>query len=87
MANIKSAMKRVKVSEKQNLHNRMVKSAVKTSLRRFDDALQAGDKEVAEKAYLNAVSTVDKAASKGVIHKNAADHKKAQLAIKRAQAL
>lgn len=87
MANIKSAMKRVKVSEKQNLRNRMVKSAVKTSLRRFDDALQAGDKEVAEKAYLNAVSTVDKAASKGVIHKNAADHKKAQLAIKRAQAL
>lgn len=87
MANIKSAMKRVKVSEKQNLCNRMIKSSVKTSLRRFDDALQAGDKEVAEKAYLNAVSTVDKAASKGVIHKNAADHKKAQLAIKRAQAL
>ena len=87
MANIKSAMKRVKVSEKQNLRNRMVKSAVKTSLRRFDDALHSGDKEVAEKAYLNAVSTVDKAASKGVIHKNAADHKKAQLAIKRAQAL
>ena len=43
MANIKSAMKRVKVTEKQNLRNRMVRSALKTSIRRYDEALQAGD--------------------------------------------
>ena len=86
MANIKSAMKRVKVTEKQNLRNRMAKSALKTSIRRFDEALQSDDAEKAEQAYVNAVSTVDKAAAKGVIHKNAADHKKAQLAVKLANA-
>ena len=64
MANIKSAMKRVKVTEKQNLRNRMVKSALKTSIRRYDEALQSGDKDAAEKAYVHAVSTVDKAAAK-----------------------
>lgn len=87
MANIKSAMKRVKVTEKQNLRNRMVKSALKTSIRRYDEALQSGDQAAAEKAYVNAVSTVDKAAAKGVVHKNAASRKKAQLAVKRAQAI
>lgn len=87
MANIKSAMKRIKVNEKARLENRMVKSQVKTSLRRFDEALNAGDKEAADKAFVNAVSTVDKAASKGVIHKNAANHKKAQLAVKREKAM
>lgn len=87
LANIKSAMKRVKVTEKQNLRNRMVRSALKTSIRRYDEALQAGDQAVAEQAYLSAVRTVDKAAAKGVIHKNAASRKKAQLAIKRAKAI
>lgn len=79
-------MKRVKVSEKANLRNRMEKSAMKTSIRRFNDAVAAGDKDAAQEAYLNAVSTVDKTASKGVIHKNAANHKKAQLAKKMANA-
>lgn len=83
MANIKSAIKRVKVTEKQNLRNRMVKSSMKTAIRRFDEALAASDEEAASKAYLTAVSTVDQAASKGVIHKNAAARKKAQLAKKR----
>ncbi|MBR4768125.1 MAG: 30S ribosomal protein S20 [Lachnospiraceae bacterium] len=81
MANIKSAIKRVAVSEKQNLRNRMAKSQLKTALRRYDDAIKNGDENV-EALYKNAVSTVDKAAAKGVIHKNAADHKKAQLAKK-----
>ena len=87
MANIKSAMKRVKVTEKQNLRNRMIKSALKTSIRRYDEALQSGDQAAADQAYTNAVSTVDRAAAKGVIHKNAASRKKAQLAVKRAQAI
>lgn len=79
MANIKSAIKRVKVSEDQNLRNRMVKSEMKTAIRRFDETK-------ADETYVNAVSTVDKAAGKGVIHKNAANRKKAQLAKKRAVA-
>lgn len=87
MANIKSAIKRVKVTEKQNLRNRMEKSALKTAIRRFDEALNAEDKDAAQAAYLKAVSTVDHASTKGVIHKNAANRKKAQLAKKQAQAL
>ena len=66
MPNIQSAKKRVKVSEKKNLRNRIVKSGMRTSIRKFD---------------LSATSAViDKAASKGVIHKNAANRKKARLA-------
>ena len=86
MANIKSAIKRVGITEKQNLNNRMVKSEMKTSIRRYTEALQAGDAAAADKAYLTAVSTVDRAAGKGVIHKNAANRKKAQLAKKRVAA-
>lgn len=82
MANIKSAQKRVSITAKQNLRNRMVASAVKTSIRRFNQALAAGDAQAAEAAYTKAVSTVDKAAGKGVIHKNAANRKKSRLALK-----
>ena len=84
MANIKSAIKRAKISEGENLRNRMDKSELKTAIRRYDDALKSGDKEAVEQAYLTAVKTVDRSASKGIIHKNAADRKKAQLAKKRA---
>ena len=86
MANIKSAIKRVKITEKQNLRNRMAISEMKTTIRRFDEALQAGDAAAIEKAYLEAVSTVDHAAAKGMLHKNAAARKKAQMAKKRAAA-
>jgi len=86
LANIKSAKKRVGITAKQNLRNRMVTSAMKTSIKRYDQALAAGDEKLAEAAYLKAVSTVDKAAAKGVIHKNAANRKKAQLAVKRSAA-
>ena len=86
MANIKSAMKRAKTSVGENLRNRMDKSALKTAVRRFDEALKSGDKEAVQAAYLAAVKIVDQSAAKGVIHKNAADRKKAQLAKKRAAA-
>jgi len=86
LANIKSAIKRVKITEKQTLRNRMAKSEMKTTIRRFDEALLAGDAAAADKAYLTAVSTVDHAAAKGMIHKNAAARKKAQLAKKRTAA-
>ena len=78
MPNIKSAIKRVKVSEKKNLRNRMIKSATKTSLRKFEDAIVAG---TADAALLSATQgAMDKAAVKGVISKNAANRKKSRLA-------
>jgi len=64
-------MKRVKITEKQTINNRAAKSEMKTTIRRFDEALQAGDAVVTEKTYLTAVSTVDHAAAKGLIHKKA----------------
>ena len=64
----------------------MDRSEMKTSIRRFDEALQSGDSAAVDQAFLTAVSTVDHVASKGVIHKNAAAHKKAQLAKKRTAA-
>ena len=79
MPNIKSAKKRVKVSEKKNLHNRIVKSVVRTSVKKFEASLNVDAADAA--AVLNeTVSAVDRAAAKGVIHKNAANRKKARLA-------
>ena len=78
MPNIKSAMKRVKVTEKQNLRNNIVKSIMKTNIKKFENA----SGQEAQKLYTVAVSSIDKAALKGVIHKNQANRKKAQLAKK-----
>ncbi|MPN07137.1 30S ribosomal protein S20 [bioreactor metagenome] len=86
MANIKSAIKRAKTNDERNLRNRMIKSSMKTSLKNFDSAVAAGNAATIESSYTNTVSTVDKAAAKGVIHKNAANHKKAQMATKLASA-
>ncbi|HWS30093.1 MAG TPA: 30S ribosomal protein S20 [Clostridia bacterium] len=82
MANHKSALKRVGTTAKKNLRNRMVASQVKTAVKSFDTVVASGDKAAADKAFVQTVSTVDKAAAKGVIHKNAANRKKAQLAKK-----
>ena len=79
MPNIQSAKKRVKVSEKKNLRNRMVKSAVRTSVKKFESAL-ASDPQSANVQLTATTSAIDKAASKGIIHKNAANRKKARLA-------
>lgn len=79
MANIKSAMKRVKISQAQNLRNRMILSATKTAIKKFDKALESNDEAAIKETYTVAVSKVDKAVTKGVIHKNAANRKKAQL--------
>ena len=79
MPNIQSAKKCVKVSEKKNLRNRIVKSGMRTSIRKFDAAVAADPSNANEQ--LSATSAViDKAAAKGVIHKNAANRKKARLA-------
>ena len=80
LANIKSAIKRAKVANKKRLYNRMVMSSMRTQLKHFHTAIEAGDVETAKTIYNTTVSQVDKAASKGVMHKNAANRKKAQLA-------
>jgi len=79
LPNIKSAKKRVLVSEKKNLRNRMVKSAVRTSVKKFDAAV-AADPTTANVQLTATTSAIDKAVAKGVIHKNAANRKKARLA-------
>lgn len=79
MPNIKSAIKRVKVSEKKNLRNRMVKSGVHTAEKKFNAALNA-DPKTANVQLSATTAAIDKAVSKGVIHKNTANRKKARLA-------
>ena len=82
MANIKSAKKRIKVTEVKTLRNRMVKSALKTTLKKYQAALATGDQATATAALTVASKALDMAASKGVIHKNMAARKKSRLAIK-----
>ncbi len=78
MPNIKSAKKRVKVTETKTLQNKMFKSALKTAIKKFKAAVEAGDKAVAQAAYTTAVAMVDKAVSKGILHENNAARKKSQ---------
>lgn len=82
MPNIKSAEKRVLVAKARNIRNKSAKSELKTCLKKFDMAITEGNREAAESAYKVAVKTVDQAASKGLIHKNNAAHKKSGLAAK-----
>ena len=86
MPNIKSAIKRVRVIKTKYLQNRMVKSSVKTVLKKFDAAVATGDAAQVESMLRIASGAVDKAVGKGVIHKNAANRKKAQLARRAAAA-
>ena len=84
LPNIKSAIKRVKVNEKKNLRNRMIRSAMKTNVKKYETAVAAG---AADAAMLSATaSAIDKAAAKGVISKNAANRKKARMAKRLAKA-
>ncbi|MER6200410.1 30S ribosomal protein S20 [Streptomyces sp. NPDC001586] len=82
MANIKSQIKRNKTNEKARLRNKAVKSSLKTAIRKAREAVVAGDVEKATVASRAAARALDKAVSKGVIHKNAAANKKSALAIK-----
>ncbi|MEU7567501.1 30S ribosomal protein S20 [Streptomyces fradiae] len=82
MANIKSQIKRNKTNEKARLRNKAVKSSLKTAIRKAREAAASGDVEKATVAAREASRKLDKAASKGVIHKNAAANKKAALASK-----
>ena len=82
MANIKSAQKRIKVTEAKTLRNRMIKSALKTSIKKFEAAVAANNLEEAKVTFNNAVKALDMSVSKGVIHKNMAARKKSRLAAK-----
>ena len=82
MPNIKSAKKRVLVIEKKTMRNKAIKSALKTQVKKFLAAVDANDKELATKLFPETVSAIDAAASKGVIHKNNANNRKAKLAKK-----
>lgn len=82
MANIKSAKKRIKVIEKKTARNRMLKSAFRTAMKKFDTAIAEGNKEEAEQLYSETVKRVDMACTKGIIHKNKANRTKAQIATK-----
>lgn len=80
MANIKSQIKRNKQNEKRRLRNKSVKSSLKTAVKRFHAAVEAGDQETATELARDASRKLDKAASKGVIHKNQAGNRKSRIA-------
>lgn len=79
MPNIKSAIKRVNVTEKKNLENRAIKSRIATFTKKFKAELAAGDLEKATALLSQTISYIDSAAKDNVIHKNCADRKKATL--------
>ena len=79
MPNIKSAEKRVQIGKIRNARNKANKTYLKTVLKKFDAAVEGGNREEAQSAYKVAVKTVDKAVTKGIIHKNNAAHKKSDL--------
>ena len=82
MPNIKSAKKRVKVIEKKTLRNNMIKSAYKTAIRKFDEAVKAGNVEEAKVLFSEATKKIDQACTKGVIVKNTVARKKSSLSKK-----
>jgi small subunit ribosomal protein S20 len=86
MANIKSQIRRNRQNEARRARNKSVRSYLKTKTKRFTDALDAGDAQAAREALEVASRELDKAAAKGVVHKNKAANKKARLA-KRLNAL
>jgi small subunit ribosomal protein S20 len=86
VANIKSQIKRIKTNEKARQRNQAIKSSVKTAIRKFREAAEAGDKDKAAELQREAARKLDKAASKGVLHANQAANKKSAMA-KRANAL
>ncbi|MBM4235698.1 MAG: 30S ribosomal protein S20 [Firmicutes bacterium] len=79
MPNIKSAEKRVRQNVKRELRNRRTKSMLKKSIRRFEESLQGGDMEEAKVTLNAAVRQIDRAATRGVVHKNNAARKKSRL--------
>ena len=82
MPNIKSAKKRTKIIAAKTLKNQMFKTALKTTIKKYETAVASGDKTNLEKTYKDAVKKIDKAAARGIVHKNKAARKKSQFAKK-----
>ena len=82
MANIKSAKKRILVNQAKALQNQMVKSQLKTAVKKFNVAVEGNDKAQASELYRLAVKKIDQAVAHGILHKNNAAHKKSQLTLK-----
>lgn len=81
MPNIKSAKKRVLVSQTKALKNQMIKSALKTYIKKFEALVEAGNREEAEKAFNFTVKKIDQAMAKGILKKNTAARRKSKLAL------
>ncbi len=81
MANIKSAKKRILVTKTRTARNKAIKSKVKTYIKKVDAAIAANDKTAADEALRTAISEINKAASKGVFHKNTASRKISRLTL------
>lgn len=79
MANIKSAKKRILVIETKTLRNKIIKSKIKTLTKKVDAAVAAGDKTLAQANLTTAITAIDKAAAKGIFHKNNAARKVSRL--------
>ena len=82
MPNIKSAKKRVKIIEKKTQRNNMIKSAYRTLIRKFEEAVEAGKSDEAKVLFAEATKKIDQACTKGVIVKNTAARKKSNLILK-----
>lgn len=80
MANIKSQIKRIRTNEKRRIRNQAIRSAVRTEIRKFREAVEAGDKAAAETQLRVASRTLDKSVTKGVFHRNNAANKKSSMA-------
>ena len=82
MAHTLSALKRIRQSEKKKLRNKSYKSKMRTMVKKFGAATEAGDAQATEKAFKDAVSTIASIGSKGVIHKNQVARRMSRLALK-----
>ncbi|MCI8810824.1 MAG: 30S ribosomal protein S20 [Oscillibacter sp.] len=82
MPNIKSAKKRVLIGKARNARNKAAKSDLKTAIKKFEAAAAEGNRTETDGAYKVAVKKVDQAVAKGVLHKNAAAHKKSAMTLK-----
>lgn len=82
MANIKSAIKRIDITERRTLRNRMFKSIVKTEIKKFEAAVNSGNLDEAKSLLSKTAHVLDKASAKGILHKNAVSRKKSRLAIR-----
>ena len=82
MANIKSAKKRVLVTKAKTLQNQIFKTQMRTLVKKYNAAVESGDKEAATAAYKLAVKKIDQAVCRGILHKNNAAHKKSEFTLK-----